>query len=107
MTDKHYKAAWAKIGNSSGYRLPSDFFKENPDFVGADGVVQVIAPDTVLLSRLKTEEDNTREEDLMLNLYLDFLTKQALENPEELEAYTQPMVDEDAELSQGVILDGD
>ena len=43
----------------------------------------------------------------MLNLYLEFLTKQALANPEELEPYTQQMADEDAELSEGVILDGD
>ncbi|ABW32064.1 AbrB/MazE/SpoVT family DNA-binding domain-containing protein [Acaryochloris marina] len=107
MTDKTYKASWAKIGNSSGYRITSDFFREHPEFVGSDGVIQVIAPDTVVFSRAKTEEEGQEEDDLMLSLYLDFLTKQALANPDELEEYTQDMADEDEELIAGVILDAD
>lgn len=107
MTDKTYKASWAKIGNSSGYRITSDFFREHPEFVGSDGVIQVIAPDTVVFSRAKTEEEGQEEDDLMLSLYLDFLTKQALANPDELEEYTQDMADEDQELIAGVILDAD
>lgn len=107
MTDKTYKASWAKIGNSSGYRITSDFFREHPEFVGSDGVIQIIAPDTVVFSRAKTEEEGQEEDDLMLSLYLDFLTKQALANPDELEEYTQDMADEDEELIAGVILDAD
>ena len=107
MTDKTYKASWAKIGNSSGYRLTSDFFKEHPQFVGSDGIVQVIAPDTVIFSRTKSPEEGQEEDDLMLSLYLDFLTKQALANPDELEEYTQDMADEDEALIAGVILDAD
>ena len=107
MSDKSYKAAWAKIGNSSGYRLTSDFFKEHPEFVGSDGVVQVIAPDTVIFSRTKSEDEGQDEDELILSLYLDFLTKQALANPNELEEYTQAMADEDEDLIAGVILDAD
>ena len=107
MTDKTYKASWAKIGNSSGYRITSDFFREHPEFVGSDGVIQVIAPDTVVFSRAKTEEEGQEEDDLMLSLYLNFLTKQALASPDELEEYTQDMADEDEELIAGVILDAD
>lgn len=107
MTDKTYKASWAKIGNSSGYRLTSDFFKEHPEFVGSDGVVQVIGTDTVIFARTKSEDEGQDEDELMLSLYLDFLTKQALANPEELEAYTQQMADEDEALIAGVILDAD
>lgn len=105
MSIKSYKVSWAKIGNSSGYRLASDFFKENPDFVGADGSVQVIAPDTVLFSINKTEEEEQAEDELMLKLYLDFLTKQALVNPDELEEYTTQMAEEDDLLMAGVELD--
>jgi antitoxin PrlF len=42
----------------------------------------------------------------MLSLFLDFLTKQALLNPDaELEAYTEAMAAEDEELMAGVELD--
>ncbi|MGB7415205.1 MAG: hypothetical protein WA902_13455 [Thermosynechococcaceae cyanobacterium] len=107
MVKKRYKAAWAKIGNSSGYRLPSEFFKENPDFVGANGIVQVIAPDTVLLSRSTSEGEDRAEDEVMLSLYLNFLIEQALTNPDELEEYTQQMADEDEDLMAGVMLDDD
>ncbi|MEO0888189.1 MAG: hypothetical protein AAFY54_19975 [Cyanobacteria bacterium J06648_10] len=107
MSEKSYKVSWAKIGNSSGYRLASEFFKENPNFVGADGFVQVIAPDTVLLSLKKSEDDEQAEDELMLKLYLDFLTKQALTNPNELEEYTTQMAEEDDLLIAGVELDDD
>ncbi|MEL6351636.1 MAG: hypothetical protein AAFR58_07720 [Cyanobacteria bacterium J06627_28] len=50
MSRKSYEESWAKIGNSSGYRLSSEFFKENPDFVGAGGLMQVISPDTAVFS---------------------------------------------------------
>ncbi|MEO0519130.1 MAG: hypothetical protein AAF171_17715 [Cyanobacteria bacterium P01_A01_bin.116] len=107
MSKKSYKASWAKIGNSSGYRLTSDFFKEHPNFVGAEGVVQVIAPDTALISIVRPEVEDQAEDELMLKLYLDFLTKQALANPDELEEYTQQMAEEDEQLMAGVDLDDD
>ncbi len=104
MSAKSYKVSWAKIGNSSGYRLPSDFFKENPGFAGADGVVQVISPDTALFSIAKSEAEQA-EDELMLRLYLDFLTKQALANSDELEEYTLEMAKADDDLIVGVELD--
>jgi antitoxin PrlF len=51
MAGKTYKASWAKIGNSAGYRLSSSFFKENPQFADINGTVQVIDSDTILLRR--------------------------------------------------------
>jgi antitoxin PrlF len=107
MTEKSYKAAWAKIGNSAGYRLTSEFFKEHPEFVGSDGVVQVIAPNTVIFSRQPSEEEDQAEAELMLSLYLNFLTQQGLANPSELEEYTPQMADEDDQLMAGVVLDAD
>ncbi len=45
------------------------------------------------------------EDELMLSLFLNFLTKQALLNPDaELEAYTEAMAAEDEELMAGVEL---
>lgn len=107
MSGKSYKASWAKIGNSSGYRLASEFFKENPNFVGAEGVVQVIAPDMVVFSLSRGEEEEKAEADLMMRLYLDFLTKQALANPNELEEYSAQMSQEDDALIADVMLDAD
>ncbi len=105
MSGKSYKVSWAKIGNSSGYRLPSDFFKENPGFAGADGIVQVVSSDTALFSITKSEAEEQAEDELMLRLYLDFLTKQALTNSDELEEYTLEMAKADEDLIVGVELD--
>ncbi len=41
----------------------------------------------------------------MVSLFLDFLMKQSLSNPDELEAYTEEMAAEDDELMAGVVLD--
>lgn len=102
---KHYNVTWAKIGNASGFRLSARFFKENPQFTGAKGAVEVITPDTLLV-RLQTPPSEQAEDELMLSLFLDFLMKNALSNPDsELEAYTAAMVADDDELIQGVVID--
>lgn len=106
MPHKRYNATWAKIGNASGFRLSAGFFKENPQFAGAKGAVEVISSDTLLV-RLQPQstEQEQAEDELMLSLFLDFLMKQALSNPDELEAYTEAMAAEDDELTAGVVLD--
>jgi antitoxin PrlF len=106
MPKKVYKASWAKIGNSSGYRLSSSFFKENPQFADVGGTVQVIDSDTILIRREVQEQTNQDEDELMLSLFLDFLTKQALSNTSEIEAYTEAMAAEDDELMAGVKMSG-
>jgi len=101
---KHYDAAWAQIGNASGFRLSARFFKENPQFTGAKGAVEVIGSDTLLV-RLQTQSSEEAE-DVMLSLFLDFLMKNAFANPDsELEAYTSAMSAEDDELLAGVVVD--
>jgi antitoxin PrlF len=104
MSKKVYKASWAKIGNSSGYRLSSNFFKENPQFAEAGGTVQVIDSNTILIRREVQEQTDRDEDELMLSLFLDFLTKQALSDPLEVEAYTEAMAAEDDELIAGVVV---
>jgi antitoxin PrlF len=106
MPKKVYKASWARIGNSSGYRLSGSFFKENPQFSDVGGTVQVIDADTILIRREVKEQTPQDEDELMLSLFLDFLMKQSLSDASEIEAYTEAMSTEDDELMAGVILGG-
>jgi antitoxin PrlF len=102
MANKQYRIAWAKIGNAAGFRFNASFFRENPQFKGAEGAVEVIAPDTLLV-RLQPQELEPQEDEIVLKLYLDFLIQQALLNPhQELEPYTEAMAAEDEELMAGV-----
>lgn len=102
MANKTYKASWAKIGNSSGYRLSANFFKEHAQFVESDGLVEVIDNNTLLFRRQSSTEVEDEGDELMLTLFLDFLTQQALAHPEEIEAYTEQMAAEDDELVAGI-----
>jgi antitoxin PrlF len=54
-----------------------------------------------------TNEPESDEEnnELMLSLFLDFITKDALKNSDRLEAYTEAMAAVDEELMTGVELD--
>ncbi|MCG9893054.1 MAG: hypothetical protein MH252_18525 [Thermosynechococcaceae cyanobacterium MS004] len=104
MPKKVYKASWARIGNSSGYRLSGSFFKENPQFADVGGTVQVIDTDTILIRREVQEQIDQDEDELMLSLFLDFLTRQALSDDSEIEAYTESMSVEDDELMAGVVV---
>jgi antitoxin PrlF len=107
MKKNTHKASWAKIGNSFGYRLSASFFKEHIQFAESDGVVEVIDDNTLLFRRLPKPQDDDTEDELMLSLFLDFVIKQALANPdqpEQIEAYTEAMAAEDDELLEGVVV---
>jgi antitoxin PrlF len=106
MTNPTYPLAPAKIGNASGFRLPASFYRDHPQFVNATGWVEVLNDNTVLV-KLEPQpvEPDTEAEDLMLGLFLDFIAKDALTNPEHMEAYTEEMADEDDELLTGVVVD--
>lgn len=105
MLNKRYNVAWAKIGNAAGFRLSTEFFKDNPQFEGAKGALEVISPDTLLVRLQPQSSDEQEQDELMLSLFLDFLLKQALSHGDELEAYTEAMAAEDDELTAGVVLD--
>jgi antitoxin PrlF len=106
MTNPTYPLAPAKIGNASGFRLPASFYRDHPQFVNATGWVEVLSDDTVLV-KLEPQpiEPVSDSDDLMLSLFLDLITKDALTNPENLEAYTEEMSDDDDELLAGVVID--
>jgi antitoxin PrlF len=104
MTDKTYPMAPARIGNASGFRLPASFYRDHPQFANATGWVEVLSENTVLV-KLEPQlvEPVADEDDLMLSLFLDLITKDALTNPQHLEPYTQEMADADDELLAGVV----
>lgn len=93
MRQKTYTINPAKIGNQQGFRLPSAFYKDNPQFIEATGEIQVLNNDTLLL-RINPKNNIEEEEGLMMSLFLDFLSKNALKNPEQLIPYTQEMSNE-------------
>ena len=105
MTDKTYPISPARIGNAAGFRLPASFYRDRPQFVNASGWVEVLSDNTLLvkLEPQPVEPVITNEDDLILSLFLDLITKDALTNPQNLEAYTQAMSDEDDELLAGVV----
>jgi antitoxin PrlF len=108
MRSKTYSLAPAKIGNSSGFRLPVSFYRDHPRFANATGWVEVLGDDTLLIKlEPVTNEPASDEEnnELMLSLFLDFITKDALKNSDRLEAYTEAMAQDDDELLEGVEID--
>ena len=107
MPASPYRVTPARIGNSSGLRLPAAFYRDHPQFSGAAGQVEVLA-DNILLLRLEPhapQEQATEEDSLMLALFLDFLSRQGLVSDTGPIFYTQAMAAEDEELLAGVAVD--
>jgi antitoxin PrlF len=91
MKDKIYTISSAKIGNQQGFRLPRAFYQDHPHLSEASGEVEVLNED-ILLIRLNAKNNVEEEnEGLMMSLFLDFLVKNVLENPEQLIPYTEEM----------------
>jgi antitoxin PrlF len=92
MSAKNYPITPAKIGDRDGFRLSPDFSQDYPDLANSSGYVQVLSDNTLLVrldtNKLEAEEE---EESLSMSLFLDFLMKYAMENPEKLVPYTEEM----------------
>jgi len=104
MAVSPYRVTPAQIGNSSGLRLPAAFYRDHPQFAGAAGQVEVL-DDTTLLMRLEPEEQQQAEADedsLMLGLFLDFLSRQALASEQGPLLYSEAMAADDDDLLAGV-----
>ena len=107
MAVSSYRVTPARIGNSSGLRLPAAFSRDHPQFAGAAGQVEVL-DDSTLLLRLDPEQQQEgveEDESLMLGLFLDFLSRQALATDPGPELYTEAMAADDDELLAGVTVD--
>jgi antitoxin PrlF len=90
VTNPTYPLAPATIGNASSFCLTASFYRDHPQFVNATGWVEVLSDNTVLV-RLEAQPVESDSDDLMLSIFLDLVTKDALTNPEHLEAYTEEM----------------
>jgi antitoxin PrlF len=104
MNSNTYPLTPAKIGNASGFRLPAAFYRDHPQFVNASGTVELI-DDRLLLVKLAPNPSDRPENDeheLMLSLFLDLISKDILQNPTNLEPYTEAMSQADEELLTGV-----
>ena len=103
---KTYNINPAKIGNQKGFRLPNAFYQDNPQFTDASGQIEVINEQTLLIHlETKNEVEEEKEESLMMSLFLDFLMKDVIKNPEKLVPYTEQMSDEVDELLTDVSLE--
>ena len=100
-----YKIRSTKFGNSAGFRLPADFYREHPQFNNASGWIEVLSPDTAIVKIIPDVVDEDSEEDsLMMRLFLDFAMTQALKD-NTLQPYTDKMSKTARELIKGVELD--
>jgi antitoxin PrlF len=70
MARAPYRVTPARIGNSSGLRLPAAFYRDHPQFAGAAGQVEVLSDNTLLLRLESPEPQNSdsEEDSLMLEL---------------------------------------
>ena len=103
---KAYSLRTTKIGNSNGFRLPADFYRDNPQFTDANGWIEVISDTTAVIS-IETSDDREEEDDddsLMMRLFLDFALNAALKN-QDLERYTLEMSAMARDLLDGVVVD--
>ena len=102
-----YRVTPARIGNSSGLRLPAAFFRDHPQFAGAACQLEVLVDNTLLLRLEPSQQQQSEAEDdsLMLGLFLDFLSRQALTTDQGPVFYNEAMALEDGELLRGVTLD--
>jgi antitoxin PrlF len=103
----NYPVSPAKIGNQDGYRFPRAFSRDHPELVGASGYVEVLDENTLLVRLHPIEKIDEEGEDVMMSLFLDFLMKSAIEQPNSLVAYTDQMSQEANDLLVGVEIDED
>jgi antitoxin PrlF len=106
-SNNNYPVSSAKIGNQDGYRLPRAFSRDHPELVGANGHVEVLDENTLLIRLNPVEKTESESDDVMMSLFLDFLMKSAVEEPKSLIAYTNQMSQEANELLAGVDIDED
>ncbi|MUG97791.1 hypothetical protein F7734_37980 [Scytonema sp. UIC 10036] len=100
-----YNIRSTKIGNSAGFRLPAEFYREHPQFTNADGWIEVLSPDTALVRIVPQScEDEGTEDSLIMQLFLDFAMTEALKN-NTLQAYTIEMSEAARKLIAGVELE--
>jgi antitoxin PrlF len=105
---KAYNLRNTKVGNSHGFRLPVEFYRDHPQFAEADGWIEVISDHTAVI-RIQPPaitEDDEADNGLMMRLFLDFAIEEALKN-KDLTPYTAEMSTVARDLIAGVTVDDD
>jgi antitoxin PrlF len=106
MKRKSYPISPAKIGNQQGFRLPRAFYQDYPYLTETSGQIEVLNDDTLLIRLEAKKSENQEEEDsLMMSLFLDFLMKDGIKNPDQLIPYTAEMSTEIDDLLTNVELE--
>lgn len=105
MTKKTYPINPVKIGNQDAFRLPHTFSEDYPQLVNASGEVEVLDQNTLLIRLTPQELEDDEQESLIMGLFLDFLMKEAIANPETLVPYTEAMSTEIDHLLSDVIVE--
>jgi antitoxin PrlF len=102
---KTYKLKYTQIGNSKGFRIPAEFYRDRPEFA-ADGWIEVISDNTAIIRVEPTIVDTDEEADneLIMRLFLDFALNESLKKGD-LHAYTVEEAARNMELIAGVELD--
>jgi antitoxin PrlF len=102
---KTYSLRNTRIGNSNGFRLSAEFYRDHPQFAEADGWIEVIAEDTAVIKiQPSASKDEEEDDSLMMGLFLDFALSQSLKN-RDLKPYTTEMSATARDLIQRVELD--
>jgi antitoxin PrlF len=103
--NKTYSLRNTRIGNSNGFRLPAEFYRDHPQFADANGWIEVIADNTAVI-RIEPPaiDDEESDDDLMMRLFLDFAIEQSLKD-KDLTPYTAEMSAVARALIDGVELD--
>ena len=107
MSIKNYQITPGKIGDIDGFHLSPDFSQDYPELVKSSGYVQVLSENTLLvrLDSNTLEEEEEDDESITMSLFLDFLMKNAMKNPDQLVAYTEEMSAEIDDLLTDVTID--
>jgi antitoxin PrlF len=103
--NKTYRIRTTKIGNSNGFRLPAEFYRDLPQFA-ADGWIEVISENSAIIKiePQPADKEEEPEDGLMMRLFLDFALAQSLKH-QDLVPYTIEMSAAARALIAGVELD--
>ncbi|MBW4619447.1 MAG: hypothetical protein KME17_08820 [Cyanosarcina radialis HA8281-LM2] len=100
-----YSIRSTKIGNTAGFRLPAEFYHQHPQFANADGWIEVLSPDIAIVRIIpQSGEVEEAEDSLLMRLFLDFVTAEAMKN-NTLQPYTTEMSEAAHQLLEGVDLE--
>ena len=102
-----YTGKAARIGNSKGYRMDANFFKEHPEFEN-EVQVTIISKGQALLSvnpsAIKAQKGKDDEDPILLG-FLDFLESQMAAKPSDLVPANEAQLKRIAKLVKGAKVD--